>query len=126
MKIKITLFVLFLFHVSFSQNVLSEDKKTEKLIHIWGLLKYCHPEVSRGTFDFDAEFITEFEKMERITSQEEFDNELLSWINKFDLKKSKFKNNENYLKQDNLFSKNANFGWIENSNFSEPLMKHLN
>ena len=126
MKIKITFFVLFLFQVSFSQNVLSEDKKTEKLIHIWGLLKYCHPEVSRGTFDFDTEFIKEFEKMERITSQEEFDNELLSWINKFDLKKSKFKNNENYLKQDNLFSKNANFGWIENSNFSEPLMKHLN
>lgn len=117
---------LFLFQPSYSQNKVSEATKTESLIRIWGLLKYQHPEVSKGEFDFDEEFINEFNKIQPLQNQEQLNEELLNWIKKFDLGKSKFKTNQNLLRYKNLFSKNADFAWIENSNFSPALIESIN
>lgn len=121
------LIVLFLFipFFVFAQAKVSPVKKTEDLIHIWGLLKYQHPEVSKGKYDFDNEFITEFNKIQILETQEELNQEFERWIKSFDAKSTKYKSNENLLRIENLFAKNADFNWIENSSFSPVLVQLL-
>jgi carboxyl-terminal processing protease len=126
MKGKFLLFALFLVQVSFSHNSISEEKKVEDFIRVWGLLKYYHPEVSKGTFDFDQEFIKEFEKLETIKSQEKWNEEIIRWINEFDIGKSKFKWGENHQETAQLFAKNIDFQWIDNANFEGGLQQLLN
>lgn len=110
----------------FANSPITEHKKIESLIKIWGLLKYQHPEVSKGTFNFNEEFITECEQLENITTQEELNAALLQWIKKFDLRKSKFKTNPKLLSKNNIFKKSADDAWIENSDFSTELVEILN
>lgn len=121
------LLILTLFYCAslFANNPVNETQKTQSLIHIWGLLKYYHPEVSKGTFDFNQEFLTEFDKLASITTQEELNTELINWVKKFDLGKAKFKSNEKFLKTKNLFTKNADFTWIETSGFNPELIENL-
>ena len=113
-------------HCTFSQSQITETQKTESLIHIWGLLKYLHPEVSKGTFDFNKEFISEFDKLQTISTHEELNSELKNWIKKFDLGKSKFKSNDMLLKTKDLFTQNTDFNWIGSSGFSTELIESLN
>ncbi|KGO92502.1 S41 family peptidase [Flavobacterium subsaxonicum] len=112
--------------ILFAQNKVTESKKIQDLINIWGLLKYRHPQVSKGTFDFNDEFITELKKLQTINNQPEVNTELISWVQKFDLGKSKFKPNTKFLKTKNLCAKNANYTWIETSRFSSNLITLLN
>jgi carboxyl-terminal processing protease len=126
MKGKFLLLMLFLAQASFSYNGISEEKKVEDLIRIWGLLKYYHPEVSKGTFDFDQEFIREVDKLDAIDSQERWNEEMITWVNTFDIGKAKWKMDKKETKTTNVFTKNINFHWIENSNFDDGLKQLLN
>ncbi|QKJ32191.1 peptidase S41 [Mucilaginibacter mali] len=46
---------------------------------IWGLLKYFHPAVADGNYDWDAELFKELNKVS--TNRGEFNAEMLHWIN---------------------------------------------
>ncbi|MCG2612316.1 S41 family peptidase [Flavobacterium sp. SM15] len=126
MRQLLIIFSFTLFQLSFSQSKVTENSKTESLIHIWGLLKYQHPEVSKGIFDFNQEFINEFDKISPIQTTEALNTEFLNWVRKFDLGKSKFKNEPNLLNNSKIFTKNADFSWIENSGFNQELIQELN
>ena len=112
--------------VIYSQTTLTETQKIESLINIWGLLKYQHPEVSKGNFDINVEFVNEFNRVISISNQENLNAEFVKWIQKFDKKKPKYKNNPNFLNTKNLFTKNTDFNWIDNSNFNQELIDLIN
>ena len=118
--------VLLTFKISFSQNEITENQKTESLTYIWGLLKYKHSKVSRGDFDIDKEFISVFDKMKSIHTRNEFNLELFNWIKKFESKKIKYKTNTNFLETKKLFTKSVDFSWIKNSFFDHELIELLN
>lgn len=120
--------ILFLLVPSFiySQTKVSQAKRAEDLIHIWGLLKYQHPEISKGRYNFNEEFIKEFNRIKNINNQEELNQEFEKWIKSFETKSTKYKSNEERLNIENLFTKNADFNWIESSNFSPVLIQLLN
>ena len=124
---KILLFV-FVFSSSsiFSQTKVTDSQKIESLIQIWGLLKYHHPEISQGKYDFNKEFIMQFDKIQSIEFKDELNTEFINWIQKFDTKNTKYKSNATLLNSKNLFNKNADFKWIEHSNFSIELVTLLN
>ena len=124
---KILLFV-FVFSSSgiFSQTKVTDSQKIESLIQIWGLLKYHHPEISQGKYDFNNEFIMQFDKIQSIESNDELSAEFINWIQKFDTKKPNYKSDPDFLKSKNLLTKNADFKWIEHSNFSNELVTLLN
>jgi C-terminal processing protease CtpA/Prc len=122
---KCILFLLISFY-SFSQTTISNEKKTQDLIQIWGLLKYMHPEISKGKNDFDKEFIKQFYKIQSINTQEKLNIEFINWIASFETKKTIYTTNKKLLKSKKLFTKNADFTWIENSNFSPNLVQLLN
>jgi len=124
---KILLFVLvFSAQLIFSQTKVTDSQKIERLIQIWGLLKYHHPEISQGKYDFNNEFIIQFDKIQSIESKDELSAEFINWIQKFDTKKSKYKTNTDFLKSKNLFTQNTDLKWIEHSNFSNELVTLLN
>ena len=122
-----TLFLLIVLPFTFfGQTKVSDEKKAMDLIHIWGLLKYQHPEISEGKYNFDNEFISEFNKIQNLTTQEELNREFENWIASFETKKTNYTSNKKLLKNKKLFTKNADFTWIENSNFSTDLVQLLN
>lgn len=126
MKYFLLLFLFFISQITFSQNKTTENKKIEHLIHIWGLLKYQHPEVSKGIFDMNNEFINQFDKIQNIESPEKLNDAFLIWIKKFDTNKLRFRSNSKLLSKKNFFIKNANYNWIENSGFNSELVDLLN
>lgn len=114
------------FQITYSQKTVTEVHKIESLINIWGLLKYKHPEVSKGKFDINEEFLNEFNRLASISNQEQLNAEFVNWIKKFDSEKSKYKNNPDFINTKNLFTKNSDYNWIENSNFNQELMDLIN
>lgn len=125
MRKLIIIVTLLVFKVCFSQTKISEEKKAESLIRIWGLLKYHHPEVSKGSYNFNQEFITEFNKTQTIVNQGDLNDEFVSWIKKLDADKPKYKSNPDFLTTKKLFTRNADFDWITNSGFSPELTQLL-
>lgn len=125
MKKSLLFFLIFSSQITFSQTKITDNQKNENLILIWGLLKYHHPEISKGKYDFDTEFILEFEKIQLIDNQEELNNEFLNWIKKFDGINISYKSDDDFIKRKNLHSKNADFEWINNSNFNNQLIEIL-
>jgi C-terminal processing protease CtpA/Prc len=124
---KILLFIfVFSSLITFSQTKVAESQKIENLIQIWGLLKYHHPEISKGKYDFNNEFIMQFDKIQSIESKDELSAEFINWIQKFDTKKTIYQSEPDFLKSKNLFTKNADFKWIEHSNYSNELVTLLN
>ena len=126
MKKIILLILFFNAPITFSQNKVTDSQKIERLIQIWGLLKYHHPEISKGKYDFNNEFIMQFDKIQSIESNDELSAEFINWIQKFDTKKPNYKSDPDFLKSKNLLTKNADFKWIEHSNFSNELVTLLN
>lgn len=126
MKNFLLLIAIIFSQFTYPQTTVTEIQKIESLINIWGLLKYQHPEVSKGKFDINEEFINEFNRLDSISNQEQLNTEFVYWIKKFDSEKSKYKNNADFLNTKNLFVKNSDFNWIENSNFDQELMDLIN
>ena len=123
MKKRVLIFTLLISAICFSQNSISENEKTEHLIQIWGLLKYKHPNVSRGNVNIDAEFIKEFNKIRAIQTQENLNIELFEWVQKLDSDKYKIK--PGTKKSAKGFAKNAGYSWIKNSGFNSELVEKL-
>ncbi|MBZ9629806.1 hypothetical protein LB465_03360 [Salegentibacter sp. LM13S] len=113
------LLLLLCSQVCFSQAKISEEEKIENLIRVWGMVKYQHPEVSRGNYDINAEFLSQMEKLESIKSREDFNSQVLNWMESLGTKDLKPK--KNWRKREELFSKNADFKWIGKSGFSKEL-----
>lgn len=119
MKNLFLILLLFCSQANFSQATISEVEKIENFIKVWGLLKYQHPEVSRGKADINNEFIEKLEMLPGTAAREEFNSQLLEWVKSFgtaDLRPKK-----DWGKKRGLFRKNADFRWIANSGFSKEL-----
>jgi carboxyl-terminal processing protease len=126
MKYIFLVITIIFFQITYSQTKVTEVNKIESLINIWGLLKYQHPDVSKGKFDVNEEFINEFNRLASISNQEQLNAELVDWIKKFDSENTKYKSNPDFLKTKKLFTKNSDFNWIENSNFNQELIDLIN
>lgn len=125
MKYLFTLFTFLILQNSFSQTKIADNHKIESLIQIWGVLKYQHPEVSKGIYNMNEEFIDEFDKIINVESREKFNEELLTWIKKFSNQKTVFKTSKDFLHTKSNFIKNADYKWIDNSGFSSELVSIL-
>ncbi len=126
MKKSIIIILLFVSQTSLAQTKLSESEKNSSISYIWGLMKYLHPEVSKGKLNWDKEFINIYDKVEKIENTEQFNQELLAWIKSFENTSTKQMFKKSLYNQQNLFKKNSDFTWIERSNFNETLKSKLN
>lgn len=124
MKKYILFLLIFCSQIVYSQTKLSEIEKYEQIGLVWGLIKYHHPNVSNGKFDWDKELLTFFENSLTIETQSELNFFLLDIIKKinsnavFEVKKVKIDSSK-------LFKKNEDYKWIDNKIFGNDLAIEL-
>lgn len=89
---------------------------------LWGFLKYFHPAVASGKFDWDKELMDFLPDYAAVHSNKERNDSLLSWINRLgDIPLNKAGNYDS-IKDARL---KPDFSWISAKNFSPALVKKL-
>ena len=82
MKKTILLLILSIFSSNLltAQETISETEKIASIGKIYGFLKYYHPEVGKGKFDWDKEFIKYLPKVLLATDKESLSLIYINWI----------------------------------------------
>jgi|TARA_R100000501_G_C2627466_1_gene121397 C-terminal processing protease CtpA/Prc len=93
----------------------------ELLGRIWGFMKYYHPEIGKGNFNWDYELFRMLNQYTHTSNNKKRDMILLDWIAKYGrvevCKSCKAKASNTYLKPD--------LDWIQNANINQELKNQL-
>ena len=127
------LITILLFNISFSQTIKdfeysklteNEIKNFSNLCKIWGFLKYYHPNVAKGTFNWDEQLLTIIPKIKNAENNEDISKIYINWIDSLGYFKMCKSCNE--IKSKEYFEKNFNLSWTQNVEiFSHELSKKL-
>ena len=120
------IFLIFVISSStiYSQQELSENEKLFRTAKVWGFLKYYHPNVAKGKFDWDKKLIELLPKIEKAKTKEDLSivfSGLIDNLGKIeDCRSCKSTTNLNY------FNKNFNLSWTQdNTLFTNELSENL-
>ena len=104
--------------VNFAQEILSETSKLSATAKIWGFLKYYHPEVAEGRFNWDKELFNVLPLVKNAQNKSDLSQVFLEWIDRLGpVNPCKSCNNDQNLK---YFDKNFNLEWILNGQLFTP------
>lgn len=127
MKSRFLTLLIFLIGLNpaFARESLSDSDKLAATAKIWGFLKYYHPNVAKGEFDWDDQLLKILPSIEQATTKEELSSIFLKWIDSLGYvrlcKKCDDSNNEAAY-----FDKNFDLGWMyRNELFTEQLSEKL-
>lgn len=116
--------ILFAFQIGFANTSPTETEKLAATCKIWGFLKYYHPNVANGNFNWDEQLFKILPKIEEAKTDAEFSNVLEKWINS--LGKVKAYKAEIPSKKIDYFDKNFDLSWTQNTKlFSKSLSQKL-
>ncbi|OXB05666.1 S41 family peptidase [Flavobacterium pectinovorum] len=120
---KITLlFLLFLSQIIFGAKI-TETEKLAATCKVWGFLKYYHPQVASGAFNWDNQLLDILPKIDKAQTKEEFSLVLENWIDA--LGQIKEIAPIATPKDVEYFDKNFDLSWFNNKLFSKKLSKKL-
>jgi C-terminal processing protease CtpA/Prc len=108
---------------SYTEPQIEEDfliTNLELLGKIWGFLKYHHPEVGKGKYDWDDELFQFLPEFMHVNDTRQRDESLLRWIEKYGelpVCTTCKETADAYQKPD--------FSWVENGNMSAVLKKKI-
>ena len=120
---------------SISQE-LTETQKLATTCKVWGFLKYYHPNVASGKFNWDEQLFAVLPMVEKASTKEQFSTVLENWIDSLgEIKKiAPIKDSDSttyfyknldlaWIKTDNIFSKKLSFKlkFIENNRYQGEL-----
>lgn len=78
---KIILLLLIIFsQILFGQNKITETEKLAATCKVWGFLKYYHPKVAAGEFNWDQQLIDILPKIEEAHTRKEYSLIISNWI----------------------------------------------
>lgn len=119
------LFILLNFQFTFSQESLTENQKLTSLCKVWGFLKYYHPNVAKGTINWDSELVEKIRELKEVNTKNELNKTYLNWLNKLgDFPKCE---TCELKKEIEYFDKNFDLSWTDDESiFSEILIEKLN
>ncbi len=105
-------------------EVLDNSQKLYATAKVWGFLKYYHPNVAKGKFDWDNQLLEILSSVEKVSTKEELSEIYLRWIESLGkVKPCKSCNTEDTA---DLFNKNFDLSWIDNEQlFSNQLSASL-
>ena len=124
MKNNILLIILLLVLPGYSQKQLTDVQKLTTTCKIWGFLKYYHPNVANGTFNWDEQLIEVLPKVALATTKTELSKVYETWSNSLGVIKEKapLKDSDSLT----YFYKNLDLGWIaQTNNFSKKVSDQL-
>ncbi|SMP26536.1 C-terminal processing protease CtpA/Prc, contains a PDZ domain [Muriicola jejuensis] len=98
--------------MNFAQDSITETERLSATAKVWGFLKYYHPIVASGKFDWDQELFRILPKVKKAQSKESLSEILLDWIEELGpVKHCKKCDSKNNLK---FFDRNLDLSWIQN------------
>lgn len=124
MKKTIFLLIIVLSQTVFAHTKLTETQKLATTCKVWGFLKYYHPKVAHGDFNWDKQLFEVLPKIEQANTKEEFSLILENWIDSL----GEVKEIAPIIqpKEIEYFDKNFDLSWIDkNKLFSKNLSKKL-
>ena len=108
-------------------SIVIQKFQVEKLVSlckVWGFLKYYHPKVAAGEFNWDEKLFEILPKIELAKNKKEFSTVMEQWIER--LGKVDAVGNKIVKKKVDYFDKNFDLSWIEkNQLFSKNLQQKL-
>ena len=121
---KITLLFLLVLSQTIFGAKITETEKLAATCKVWGFLKYYHPKVASGAFNWDNQLLDILPKIDKAQTKEEFSLVLESWID--DLGVIKEIAPIAPLKDVEYFDKNFDLNWFNNNKvFSKKLSRKL-
>lgn len=110
--------------MNFAQSSLSETDKLAATAKVWGFLKYYHPNVAGGKYNWDAQLFEVLPKVKNAPDKEGLSQVYIDWIDKLgEVKKCK---KCDFEVDGEYFNRNFNLNWIENNQlFSIELTEKL-
>ena len=123
MKKSIYFFLILQFTFGFPQSKISEIEKLSATCKVWGFLKYYHPKVAKGDFNWDEQLFEMLSKIEKTDNNDEFSLVLENWIN--NLGEIKEIAPIVLSKDIEYFDKNFDLSWFDNKRFSKKLFQKL-
>jgi C-terminal processing protease CtpA/Prc len=120
----ILLIILISFSYNFltAQHTISETEKLTSFGKIYGFLKYYHPEVGKGKFDWDKEFIKLLPEVLKATDEESLSLVYINWIESL----GKIENCKKCDTKESYFDKNFDLSWTQDTTlFSNELSSRL-
>lgn len=99
------------------------SENLEVLGKVWGFLKYYHPQVVQGKYNWDYELFRVLPEIANAKGQDERSNLIIKWIGKY----GKIKEVTDYSIRDSTkYSRFIDLTWIEDKSiFNEKLIKKL-
>ena len=115
MKRSIYILCLFFLHFSNGQPLPTETQKLATTCKIWGFLKYYHPNVASGKYDWDEQLFDILTKVDTAKTKKELSLVYESWINSL----GEVQKNSVALENTNVkyFYKNLDLNCIEETTF---------
>ena len=102
--------ILFGFLLSNAQQTISETEKLASLGKMYGFLKYYHPEVAKGKYDWDEELIKQLPLVLRAADKESLSAIYIDWINSL----GKVEPCRKCDSTEDYFDKNFDLSWTQN------------
>lgn len=120
---KIILFAIILSsHLLNAQQTFTETEKLASFAKVYGFLKYYHPEVAKGNYNWDDEFIKYLPKVLAATNKESLSTIYSNWIDTL----GTIKVCEKCDVEEDYFDKNFDLSWTQDSTiFSNDLSLKL-
>ncbi|WP_288458691.1 S41 family peptidase [uncultured Chryseobacterium sp.] len=121
---KFSLFIILFLNLHFSAQTLSENQKLESLCKVWGFLKYYHPNVSKGQFNWDQQLFQKIDELENINDKDQLNELYSNWIESL----GKIEDCKNCVNDNDkvYFLKNFDLGWMDDQHiFSENVREKL-
>ena len=123
-KITLLFLILIFGNLLHAQEKLTETEKLATTAKVWGYLKYYHPEVAKGKFNWDEQLFEILPKVERAKTKEDLSKIYLDWIS--NLGNVEECNKCNQKTENEYFDKNFDLRWINNDKvFTSELSKKL-
>ncbi|MCF6308126.1 MAG: S41 family peptidase [Flavobacteriaceae bacterium] len=122
--ILVLIFILSSLH-SFGQ-VKSEAQKISNIKQfglVWGFMKYHHPEISDGKYNWNQTFIDYYEIIKNVETQDEFNEITLKLFNSVDNSKIQLNSEIQIVK---YFDKNVDFEWFNQFRNYPKTLSYLN
>jgi C-terminal processing protease CtpA/Prc len=124
MKKNYLLLLLVCTQITFGYTKLTENQKLVATCKVWGFLKYYHPKVAHGDFNWDQQLFDVLPKIEQAQTKEEFSLVLENWIDALGEVKEIAPIAQ--PKDAEYFDKNFDLSWINKDKlFSKSLSKKL-
>lgn len=120
-KLLIIISFVFILYGCSAQPKLNDIQKLESLARMWGFLKYYHPQVASGKYNWEEELIQSLPKVMSAQSKEELSQVYLDWIARLGEVKVPDSASKN-----STFDKNFNLSWTDDTSlFTESLISQL-